>query len=213
MVEFRVVHSVTVEMCTGFLTLASIGILLKFLSDGYMKRFYGRVRVFDNLATVTSRYSEPASYFALGIGIFMTFVSMVTGSLSWSLNTLLNSELVHNKILLTIGSQSVYIGVFILRLRHKYEIWLNRQTAWIYFLMTMAGFALIIAQNSVAGHMVGKGSLLDGTFPWLTELEYHMLYFPIWGSLLMILGTIAIVAVAVLKTRSKGGKKIESTAV
>ncbi len=207
MVEFRLVHSVTIEMCTGFLTLASIGILLKFLSDGYMKFFFGKVRPFDKLATVTSRYSEPAAYFALGMGIFMTFVSMVTGTLSWSLDTLMNSELVHNKVLLTVASQTLYIGVFILRIRHKYEIWMSRQTTWIYFLMTMSAFAFIILQNSVAGQMVGKGSLLDGTFPWLKELEFHMLIFPLWGSLLMIIGTIAIVAVAFLATRSKGEKK------
>ena len=163
--------------------------------------------MFDNLATVTSRYSEPASYFALGIGIFMTFVSMVTGTLSWSLDTLMDSELVHNKVLLTVASQAVFIGVFILRIRHKFGIWMNRQTAWIYFLMTMTAFAFIIIQNSVAGQMVGKGSLLDGTFPWLKELEFHMLIFPIWGSLLMILGTAAIVAVALLMTKAKGEKK------
>ena len=207
MVEFRLVHSVTTEMCTGFLTLASIGILLKFLSDIYMKHFYGRVRLFDNIATITSRYAEPASYFALGIGIFMTFVSMVTGTLSWSIDTLMNSELVHNKVFLTVASQALYIGVFLIRIRHKYEIWMDRQAAWIYFLMTMTAFAFIILQNSVAGQMVGKGSLLDGTFPWLKELEFHMLIFPIWGSLLMILGTAAIVAVAFVLTRSKGEKR------
>ena len=199
-------------MCTGFLTLASIGILLKFLSDGYLKLFFGKVRSFDKIATVTSRYSEPASYFALGIGIFMTFVSMVTGTLSWSLDTLIGSELVHNKVLLTVASQTLFIGVFYLRIRHKYEIWMSRQTSWLYFLFAMTAFAFIILQNSVAGQMVGKGSLLDGTFPWLKEMEFHMLIFPIWGSLIMILGTVAIVAVAFLAARSKSTKKKESAA-
>lgn len=209
MVKFSVVHSVTTEMCTGFLTLASVGVLLKFFSDGYMKYFFGKVRAFDKLATVTSRYAEPASYFALGTGVFMTFVSMVTGSLSWTFDQLAASQLVHNKILLTVTSQAIFIGAFVLRTRHKYEIWMDRMTAWVYFLMVMAAFVFIMLQNSVAGQMVGKGSLLDDIFPWLKEMEFQMLVFPVWGSMALIIGAVIAVAAIVLLTRNWGQNKRE----
>ncbi len=199
------VHSVTTEMCTGFLTLASFGVLLKFLSDGYMKHFFGKVNAFDKLASLTSRYAEPASYFALFTGIVMTFVSMVTGSLSWTIDQLLASELVHNKILLTLISQALFIGALILRGRHRYELWMQRTTTWIYFLMVMAAFTFIILQNSVAGQMVGKGSLLDDTFPWLKEMEFKAFMMPVWGSLLIIVGTIVLVGAVSLVAR-RGGK-------
>jgi len=204
MVEFRVVHSVTTEMCTGFLTLASFGVILKFLSDGYTKHFFGKVNLFDKIAMLTSRYSEPASYFALFAGIAMTFVSMVTGSLSWTVDQLLASELVHNKILLTVMSQTLFIGALILRAQHRYELWMQRMTAWIYTLMTVSAFAFIILQNSVAGQMVGKGSLLDDTFPWLKDIEFDAFIMPVWASVLIIICTIVFVGTVAMNVRGKG---------
>lgn len=204
MVEFRLVHAVTTEMCTGFLTLASVGILVKFLSDGYMKFFFGKVRLFDKIATVSSRYSEPAWSFALGAGIFMTFVSMVTGTLSWPLDVLFNSELAHNKVLLTITSQALFIGVFILRTKYTYEIWMNRLTTWLYLVLAMSAFAFIIFQNSVAGQMVGKGSIIDPILEWLNVNEKVAWTFPVWASAVLILVTIAVVVLAYMFVKNRG---------
>ncbi len=203
MVEWRLIHSVTIEMCTGFLILASIGILVKFLADGYLKRFFGKIKPFDKLATVTSRYAEPASYFALGAGIFMTFVSMGTGSLSWTIDRLLNSPLAHNKVLLTITSQTLYIGIFLLRTRYTYAIWLSRSTAWVYTLLTQCAFAFLILQNSVAGQMVGKGSIIDDLLHWFNIEERLLWTFPQWASIVLIIAAIVTIVIAIIILRKQ----------
>jgi len=196
MVDPRVIHSITIEMCTGFLLLAGAAVIAKVVADFWLRRLHGHISRFDRWAAAVSRYAEPASYFALVAGVLATFLSMVTGSLAWPFEDLVASSTVHNKILLTAASQVVFIGAVILRTRYKFEIWMARSTSAFYSLLVIIGVALMTFQNSVAGHLAGKGSLLDD-FLHAVQIDTHPIWvFPEWASVL-ILVAFPLAAVAV----------------
>jgi hypothetical protein len=188
MVDPRVIHSITIEACTGFLLLAGAAVVVKIGSDFWLRRLRGRSRRIDKWALSASRFAEPASYFALVAGVLATFVSMVTGSLAWPADQLVASETVHNKILVTSVSQALFIGAVVLRTRYKFEIWMTRGTGLFYALLVLTGDGLMTLQNSIAGHLAGKGSLLDDVMHTLGIDTHPMWVFPVWASITMLIG-------------------------
>ncbi len=182
MVDPRVIHSITIEMCTGFLLLAGAAVFVKVVADWWSRNLRGRVTRFDKWALAASRFAEPASYFALIAGVIATFASMVTGSLAWPADQLGASETVRNKILITSTSQTLFIGAVVLRGKYRFEIWMTRGTGGFYAGLVLTGDALMVLQNSIAGHLAGKGSLLD-EFLHLLNIDTHPMWvFPVWAS-------------------------------
>ena len=173
-------------MCTGFLLLAGTAVAVKVVSDWWLRNLRSRSRRLDQWALAASRFAEPASYFALIAGVIATFLSMVTGSMAWPLEDLAQSETVHNKILLTATSQTLFIGAVVLRARYRFEIWMTRGTGAFYALLVLTGDALMVLQNSVAGHLAGKGSLMDDFLHTLNIDTHPMWFFPPWASLFII---------------------------
>jgi len=188
MVDPRVIHSITIEMCTGFLLLAGAAVFVKVVSDWWMRNLHGKVARLDRWALAASRFAEPASYFALVAGVLATFVSIVTGSLAWSFEDLVASGIVHNKILITSVSQTMFIGAVVLRARYRFAIWMNRGTGGFYAVLVLGGDALMTLQNSVAGHLAGKGSLLDEVLHALNIDTHPMWVFPVWASVVIAVG-------------------------
>jgi len=186
MVDPRVIHSITIEACTGFLLLAGAAVIVKLGSDWWMRNLRGRVTRFDRWAIAASRFAEPASYFALVAGVIATFVSMVTGSLAWPADQLAASETVRNKILITTISQSLFIGAVVLRFHYRFELWMTRGTGVAFAVLVLSGTALMILQNSVAGHLAGKGSLIDDFLQWFGINTHPMWAFPAWASLTIL---------------------------
>ncbi len=202
MVDPRVLHSITVEMCTGFSVLAGVAAVSKLLADWYLKRFSGRMLRLDRWAELTSRLGDPASYFALGAGITATFISMVTGVMVWPFEQLLQSNVAHNVVLIVVVSQTVFIGAFIIRFRFK-RLWTTRATAWVFVLLVVGGNALLTLQNSMAAHLAGKGSLLDDVLHSLRIDTHRMWVFPQWAILPIAL-SLPLVSLAIwlgLRTR------------
>lgn len=196
MVDPRVIHSITIEMCTGFLLLAGTAVAVKVGADWWLRNLRGRSGRLDRWALAASRFAEPASYFALIAGVIATFVSMVTGSLAWSFEDLAASETVHNKVLITATSQTLFIGAVILRARYRFELWMTRGTGGLYALLVLTGDALMVLQNSIAGHLAGKGSLLDDVLHTVGIDTHPMWVFPVWASILLAVA-FPIAAVAV----------------
>ena len=196
MVDPRVIHSITIEMCTGFLLLAGTAVAVKVTSDWWLRNLRGRSQRLDRWALSASRFAEPASYFALIAGVIATFLSMITGSMAWPFETLVQSETVHNKILITATSQTIFLGAVLLRARYRFEIWMTRGTGAFYALLILTGDALMVLQNSVAGHLAGKGSLLDDLLHSINIDTHPMWVFPVWASLLILIA-FPLAAVAV----------------
>ncbi len=160
MADPTVLHSITAEMCTGFLLIATVATISRLASDEYLHKFRGKSQKLDRWATLTSNLGDPASYFALGAGIVATFVSMTTGMLAWPMQKLVQSATVHNLVLLAIITQTIFIGAFLIRLR-KGTLWRTRATSWVYTVVMIAGAFTMTLQNSMGGHLSGIGSILD----------------------------------------------------
>lgn len=204
MVDPRVIHDITIEMCTGFLLLAGTAVIAKVVADFWLRRLHGHITRFDRWAAAVSRYAEPASYFALVAGVLATFVSMFTGSTAWPFEELVASPIVHNKILLTAASQVVFIGAIVLRTKYKFEVWMARGASACYALLVITGVGLMTLQNSIAGHLAGKGSILDDLLHTLNIDPSTMWAFPEWASILILVG-FPLAAVAVrLSLREPG---------
>ncbi len=198
MVEPRVIHSITVEMCTGFLLLAGTGVAAKLVADWWLRNVRGRVTRIDRWALAASRLSEPASYFALIAGVIATFASMITGSLAWPLEDLATSAVARNKILVTSVSQTLFIGAIALRARYHFAIWMTRGTGGFYALLVLTGTALLTLQNSIAGHLSGKGSLLDVLLHSIGIDTHPLWVFPTWASIALVVSfPLAAVAVGI----------------
>ncbi len=180
---------------------------MKVASDWWLRHVRGRQARLDRWALAASRFAEPASYFALIAGVIATFISMVTGMLAWPMDQLWASETVHNKILVTSVSQTMFIGAVILRARYRFEIWMTRGTGSFYALLILSGDALMTLQNSIAGHLAGKGSLLDDVLH-IVGIDTHPMWtFPAWASVLIaILFPVAAVIIG-LRLRAAAAKQ------
>lgn len=196
MVDPRIIHDITIEMCTGFLLLAGIAVISKLAADAWLRRLAGHVARFDRWAQNVSRFAEPASYFALTAGVLATFVSMVTGSLAWPLDALVASPIVHNKILTTAASQTLFLGAVLLRSRYKAAIWSTKMTSLAYSLTILSGVALMTLQNSIAGHLAGKGSVLDDLLHAL-DISSHVIWTYPQGASMVLLVAFPLGALAV----------------
>jgi hypothetical protein len=205
MVDFRLVHDITVEMCTGFLLLGCVAVLVKVIADGWVKYFGKRSARLTDLAIKASKFAEPASFFGLLGGVLVTFVSMVTGSLAWPADQLTSSTTAHNKILTTITTQTVFIGAVLIRGKFHDDVWKTKSTKSLYVIMVIAGLTLLTVQNSVAGHLAGKGSVLDDFFHSVGVNTQAMWLFPDWASMLIIVvfPIMAILAVLLIRRRSR----------
>ncbi len=170
-------------MCTGFLLLAATAVFVKVVADGWLRHLHGRFHRLDRWALAASRVAEPASYFALIAGVIATFLSMITGSLAWPFDALAASETVHNKVLVTATSQTLFVGAMILRAHYRFEIWMTRGTGGFYAALVLTGDGLMVLQNSIAGHLAGKGSLLDDLLHSVNIDTHPMWVFPLWASI------------------------------
>lgn len=208
MVDPSVIHAITIEMCTGFLILAGISAIARLAADVWLRRLRGHVARFDRWAENVSKFAEPATYFALVAGVGATFLSMVTGSLAWPMDQLIASPTVHNKVLTTATSQAVFIGAIVLRARYKIALWTTRVTSVAYVGAILTGVGLMTVQNSVAGHLAGKGSVLDDLLHALNIDATQMWAFPQWASL-VILVAFPLAALAfglVLRSADRGAR-------
>lgn len=209
----RVVHTVSVELCTAAALFTSICILMKLASDGYLRFFESKWGFGDKLAAVVTKLVEPSSYL-LAIGaVFFTFISMGTGMNAWPLDALFGSVTAHNKMMLTAFSQMMFMVFVAMRFKFGVALWENKKLVVIYSLLAIFGGVLVALQNSVAGHLAGKGSLLD---PVLTavglDLTKELVLQPLFSIAIMVVctGALAITVVFYRMARTRTEEEITS---
>ena len=183
MVDPRLLHQVTVELCTGFLLLAGISVAAKAAADAWTRSLSGRVRRLDRTAALVAAFAEPASFVALLAGVAAGFLSMYTGSQAWPADDLGASPTVHNKILLVGLSQTAFLAAVVIRSRFRARVWATPSTGAFYALLIFAGDGLMVVQNSVGGHLAGTGSLLDDVLVSLGIDEVSMWVLPPWAAI------------------------------
>lgn len=183
MVDPRVLHQVTVELCTGFLLLAGLSVAARAAAEVWTRGLGGRMRRLDRWASVVAGVAEPASLVALFAGVAGAFLSMYTGSRAWPEADLVTSPAVHNKLLLVGLSQTLFLSALVMRLRFRARIWEAPSTGASYALLVLLGDAFMVLQNSVGGHLAGTGSLLDDLLGSVGIDPESMWVLPSWAAL------------------------------
>ena len=161
MVDPRVLHQITVEIATGFLTLAGVAVALKLGTDLWLRRFRGHSWTLDRWARSVGAFAEPTAFVALALGVFVSFVTSWTGLNVWPSTALWSDPTVRNKMLLVALSTTLFLGAFILRARFRARIWLAPSAGALYAGLVLAANVILVLQNSVGGHLQGTGSALD----------------------------------------------------
>jgi hypothetical protein len=202
MVDPRVLHSVTVEMATGFLLLAGIGVALKLATDLWLRHFAGRYWILDRWSRSIGAFAEPTSFLALTVGVFASFATSWTGLNVWPASMLWTDPTVRNKMLLVALSTTLFLGAWVLRARFKTRIWLTPTTGALFALLVLAGDGFLVLQNSVGGHLQGTGSLLDDLLKMVNLDETILWTFPAQASIACLIGFPIVVGLLGLRLRA-----------
>ena len=202
MVDPRVLHQVTVEIATGFLTLAGISVALKLVSDLWLRRFKGRFFTLDRWSRSVGRFAEPTAFVALALGVITSFATSYTGLNVWPSSMLWSDPTVRNKMLLVAVSTTLFLGALALRIRFRARLWRAASAGGLYAGLVLAGNVALILQNSVGGHLQGTGSLLDDALAMVHVDETVLWTLPSRVALACIVGFPLVVLVIGLMLRA-----------
>ncbi|UCD92080.1 MAG: hypothetical protein JSV43_07585 [Methanobacteriota archaeon] len=205
----RLLHTITVELCTAAALFAAISVVIKLASDGYLKYFEGKWETGDKAARVLSVYTEPTAYLMAIGGVSFTFVSMYSGLSTWPLEALIGNEAAHNKMLLTSVSQTMLVVFIAIRFSFGEKLWKNKILVAIYAALAIMAAIFVVLQNSVAGHLAGKGSLLDPFLQFVNVDLTKEIIFPPLMSIALIAGSTGALAITIFYSRRAKRRRLE----
>lgn len=169
MVDLSALHSLTIEMHGGMLTLAAVCILATVLAKVHQRlrtnsEWYAAFKVFDPLAEKLVRYAEPTAYLAGIGGVVGLVASAIIGFYAWPYEALMNSPLGLTKVMFSIFATELWLLFVVVRAEHGEALWKNRGLSLGYVFIGLAGFFFMVLTGSFGGHMAGKGSVLDPVY-------------------------------------------------
>lgn len=161
-------HVITAELHTGMLTLAFASTLLRLLGSW--------TTTGNSVWQGLVRLAEPTAYLAALSGLLALIASIVTGfTYTWSVEVLLTSSVVLNKIALTIFSTTFWILFVVTRSIYGTRLWGLTRLRRIYVALAAGGFLSLMLIGSTGGHLAGKRSMLDGILHTL-GINTHLLF-------------------------------------
>jgi len=185
MVDPRVLHAITLELCTGFLLLAVAAVVVRVASDGILRAARGRTRL-GRWAQAASRIADPTATFALVAGVLGTTLAIATGAHTWAVDAELVAASVPGEIQVVAASQGIFLGAVLLRLFVGPRIWRSHAAGASYAGLVFVGGGLLVLENPSGVPLVGQGSLLgDALLPSGADLSFSFIL-PAWASLLLV---------------------------
>ena len=176
------------EISTAFLLLAGAAVVLKTLSDAWIRLSRTRPARPEGWASVASRFAEPASFLALLAGVVGSSAFLLAGSRSWPADGPVASQALSGEALLLGLSQTAFLGAVFLRLRYGPQTWSRPRTAVAFAALVLGGDAILAFQTPFAAHLAWRGSLLgDFLLPaGVTPAGLGVL--PLWTFVLFLIG-------------------------
>lgn len=225
MVDMAALHSLTAELHAGFLMLAFVGIVAVFICQIVLRFRENMPKIFVRWATRSRGYFEATGYVAAVAGVLALILSAYTGANAWSVDQLLDSAIVRNKILLTIFATIMWIGVVVIRTRFGRSLWTRPPVAFLYTGIAVVAFGITSTAGSLGAHITQGGSFLDPVWEALgvdltkdVSLDVNLaLYVSIGGVILLIFSLLAAVISGIAKEEfhpkdcSSGSKWSEPT--
>jgi len=168
MVDWSGVHSITVSMHEGMLTLAVIAVIVRFLVNIVPKiPFVGWVFP-EEFLQKTARISQDVALVAALGGTIGTVASAVSGTILFTPGGIATSTIVQNKVMIVIFAFTFWVDFLAIRLRFGDEkIWSNRVLQVFYPLIALIGFTLVTVGGSIGGTLAGKESVIEFIFAYL----------------------------------------------
>ncbi len=163
MVDPRGLHTMTVGLHEGMLTLAGLSILIIIAAKLY-RRLFGRILYIDVDKIVD--YVEPATVLGAVGGVAFLIVSIY---LAITLPTpfleggglLVDKPILMNKVMMSAFALETWIIFIIVRAVHGRKIWSKGALSAVQAAIGISGFLLVMETGSLGGHLAGKGSILD----------------------------------------------------
>jgi len=179
MVDWSGVHSITVSMHEGMLLLAFIAVIVRFLVNIVPKLPVIGWVFSDEFLQKTARISETVAFIAGLGGTIGILASAATGTIMSSTEGNLLSNIILNKVMLSIFAFVFWTDFLVIRLKFGDEkIWNNRILQFFYPLIALIGFTLVTVSGSIGGTLAGKESVVDFAFdyfgihknaPWILQ--------------------------------------------
>jgi len=168
MVDWSALHSITISMHEGMLLLASIAVIVRFF-----------INIVDKLPVVgwffseeflqkAARISETVAFIAGFGGTIGILASAATGTVLSSIRGDILSNIVLNKIMVSVFAFVFWADFLIIRLKFgDQKIWRNRILQFFYPLTALIGFTLVTIAGSIGGTLAGKESIINFVFDYL----------------------------------------------
>lgn len=152
-------HTMTIGLHEGMLTLAGFCIILIIVAKLY-QRFFGKILYIDVERIIN--FIEPGSVLgALGGSIFLVVSAYVGFLVTEGVGALVDSPLLMNKVMMSIFALEFWVIFLIIRAKFGREVWNKGALSAVYAVIGLAGWLLMVETGSLGGHLAGKGSVLD----------------------------------------------------
>jgi len=169
MVDWSGVHSITVSMHEGMLLLAFIAVMVRFLVNLTPKLPVVGWFFSDEFLQKTARISETVAFIAGLGGTIGILASAATGTILSSMRGDILSNIVLNKIMVSVFAFVFWAEFIIIRLKFGDEkVWSNRTLQFFYPLTALIGFTLVTVGGSIGGTLAGKESIIEFIFNYLS---------------------------------------------
>lgn len=153
-------HTMTVGLHEGMLTLAALSILIIIFAKLY-RRTFNKILYVDVERII--RFVEPVSVLGALGGSIILLVSAYIGMfyVTAGIDVLVTSPLLMNKVMISIFAEELWIIFVVIRIKFGKNVWNRGALSVIYAIIGLAGFLFTIETGSLGGHLAGKGSTLD----------------------------------------------------
>lgn len=192
-------HVITAELHTGMLALAFASVIIRLLASW--------VRSENLIWRGLVQLAEPTAYLAAIGGMLALLASVATGfTYTWSLDVLLTSSVVLNKIAISAFSVTFWILFVLVRSLYGAMLWERAKLRGLYVALAVGGFLSLMLAGSTGGHLAGKRSLLDSTLHHLginTHLLFSLPKFVAFGLLIFAVATFMLAFSLRLATRRR----------
>jgi len=193
----RALHSVTIELHGGMLTLAFVCILIKIL-DILWGRFLGeRGGIVRRALMKASEYSTPTILLAAIGGVIGLLLSGYTGSQLAPSDSLTTSPITLNKVMVTVVAVELWSVMILFNLLHREKAWETRGNALFMVLSGGIGYAFSITGGSIGGTMAGKVSIMEPIWEFL-GVDLHASWILGYDSLLILVLVVNILGILLI---------------
>ena len=200
--DMRALHSVTIELHGGMLTLAFICIAIKVI-DMLWGRFLGEKGGFlRRVLLKASEYSSPTILLAAIGGVVGLLLSAYTGASLAPEGALQTSSITLNKVLVTVAATELWMLLIAFNLAYGDESWNTRNRSLMMIFTGGLGYLFSITGGSIGGTMAGKVSIMEPLWEFLgVDLHASWIFPP--ELLYVILAVVSIIGVLLVIYSSK----------